>query len=327
MSLHIIKAGMSDTFQDEGRYGYQHLGINPGGAMDIVALKVANALVANAGKEAVLEMHFPAPAIVFESNAMIALSGGDFTATINGSIIPVNCPVVVKKKSELKFTRRAHGARTYLAVRGGYKLEQWLGSSSTNQLVKAGGYHGRPLQTGDWVAFNQTCNYEKVLNGRHHVVLPFAASVKDLYSKTPVKVLVGPQYGLLTKASSFKFTQALFTITNESDRMGYRLQSCNLHLSQPLSLVSSAVTRGTIQLLPGGQLIMLMADHQTTGGYPVVAQVISTDLPRLAQSPPGAAISFHLTDIQTAEALLCKQHRHLLQLQNACTFRLKDYVH
>jgi antagonist of KipI len=327
MSLRITKAGISDAFYDEGRNGYQHLGINPGGVMDVVAMKLANSLVGNHCSEAVLEMHFPAPEILFEEDALVALSGADFTASIGKRTLPVNCPLMVKKGSKLMFRKPIYGSRLYMAIKNGFEIESWLESSSTNELVRAGGFEGRTLKANDVISTRKPLSYKSCLKeGEDVVSLPFSANTEALYNNTLVNILPGPQYEALTPESKLQLINEPFIITNESNRMGYRLQAKALQLTQSINMISSAVTMGTIQLLPTGRIIVLMADHQTTGGYPVIGHVISADLPTIAQYPPGKKISFQLTDIESAEDLLYKQHLHLMQLQNACTFRLKEFL-
>src|SRR6476469_1368310 len=146
MGIRVIKAGMLDSFQDGGRYGCQHWGINPGGAMDLVALQVANILVGNVPMETALEMHFPAAELLFEHAALIALSGAEFTAFANDVPVTLNKPFVVTAGTILRFSRREKGARVYLAAAGGFKLERWLGSSGTNLKVQAGGMGRRLLK-------------------------------------------------------------------------------------------------------------------------------------------------------------------------------------
>ena len=156
MSIKIIKQGLFDTIQDAGRYGYQHLGINPGGAMDEIALSVANMLVGNNMHEAVLELHFPAPVIQFEKACVIALSGADFSATINDQNIPLNTAIVVATATQLSFRQYKKGARCYLAIHGGWEASKWLNSCSTNTKVKAGGLNGRLLKKNDVIQFATT---------------------------------------------------------------------------------------------------------------------------------------------------------------------------
>lgn len=327
MSLHIIKAGVLDTIQDGGRYGYQYWGINPGGAMDKWAMRIANLLTGNREDMAVLEMHFPAPVLLFQKPALIALSGGDFSATVNGDPVPSLHPVLVSKNSILQFHRLQHGARAYLAIRGGWDLPAWRGSYSTNLKAGAGGYKGRALQKDDEIGFYDTPGIDTKLGKKEFMVCPWQAD--DQWGRdqdTPILLLPGHEWNRLTTDAKQQLLAEPFLITNQSDRMGYRLQGTALMTEKGEELVSSAVGFGTVQGLPDGQLIVLMADHQTTGGYPRVGHVISVHHSRLSQLKPGDFLHFSLTDPSTAEKFWLKRQQHLLQLQNACTFKLDNFL-
>ncbi len=326
MSIRIVKAGLSDVFFDEGRYGHQHLGINPGGAMDTLALHIVNALTLNNPSEAVLEMHFPAATISFQKNALFALSGADFTASINDQIIPLNKPIFVKQHAVLQFKQPQKGARVYLGLHGGFKLSSWLNSCSTNALVHAGGFNGQRLKTADNILFNIDVPDTFPQSMDAFCIPLFSANTNDLYQTGPLRVVAGRHFKLLTNDSQKQLLQQQFTITTDSNRMGYKLQSQPLLLKQPQNIISSAVTKGTIQLLPNGQLIILMADHQTTGGYPIIGHIISADFCSLAQCNVSDSISFTLVTQGQAEEAFLSQQRHLLQLQNACNLRLNDFI-
>jgi antagonist of KipI len=325
MSVKIIKAGIMDTIQDGGRFGYQHLGINPTGAMDKYAMQVANALVGNKPDEAVIELHFPASVFLFSKPSLIAISGADFSASINGEPVPVLHPVMVNKNDLLQFHRPVNGSRSYIAVSGGFKLPGWMNSNSTNLKAAAGGYQGRKLQKDDELELNNgkfCCSMQKQ---EEFKILPWYADVQFADTGKEINVLPGSEWNRLTEESVQAFCTTPFIITKQSDRMGYRLLNNPLATTNTTEIISSAVCFGTIQLLPDGKLIVLMADHQTTGGYPRIAHVITAHHSKLAQMKAGDGIWFRLTDQQSAEELLVKQEQHLLQLQNACTFRLKEY--
>jgi antagonist of KipI len=327
MSLRIIKGGILDTVQDKGRYGGQHLGINPGGAMDKLSAQLATILAGNQPGDAVIELHFPASEFFFEQPALIAISGADFTASINGDEIPCLQPVLVNKYSILQFYKKRNGARAYLAVHGGLELTKWFASYSTNLKAMAGGFKGRTLQKDDEIGIRTLDVYAKLLGKKEFHVLPWKADKNwDNSTLEEILVLHGHEWGQLTAPSKEKFLQTSFMITSQSDRMGYGLSGQALTRQTKEELVSSAVCCGTVQLLPDGQLIILMADHQTTGGYPRAAHVISAHHSRLAQLNPGERIQFGLTDTQTAENLLLKQQQHLVQLENACKFKLEDLL-
>ncbi len=325
MSIKIIKAGILDTIQDNGRYGHQHIGVNPTGAMDKYAMQVTNILVGNKPGEAVIEMHFPASVFMFTQAALIALGGADFSASINGEPVPGLHPILVGKNDVLQFHTPVNGARAYMAVAGGLAIDKWMNSYSTHLKAKAGGYNGRNMQKDDELYFRMPSSFSEKQND--FTILPWQADTHWGDVSKEVLLLPGNEWDRLTTESKENFTMTSFVITQQSDRMGYRLNNIPFPVMTNEEVVSSAVSFGTIQLLPDGKLIILMADHQTTGGYPRVAHVISAHHSRMAQMKAGDKIHFKLTGQQTAEELLIKQQQHLLQLQNACTFRLEEYFH
>lgn len=327
MSLKVIKAGILDTIQDMGRYGYQQLGINPNGAMDKYAIQIANALVGNDLQEAVIELHFPASVFRFTQPTLIALSGADFSPSINGVPVPLHHCIAVNKKDELRFNKPVSGARAYIAVHGGLEIKEWLQSSSTNLKAGAGGFQGRNLYKNDELLLKSKNDIYYLLHDNDFKILPWFAGFAANEHSQEIFFLPGNEWEWLTEESKTIFTTTPFVITEQSDRMGYRLGNTPLSNLTNEEVISSAVGFGTIQLLPDGKLIVLMADHQTTGGYPRVAHVITAHQSRLAQMKTGDEIWFRLTDHQTAEELLVKQQQHLLQLQNACIFRLQEYLH
>ena len=323
MCLKIIKAGIQDTIQDFGRYGHQHLGINPTGAMDKYAMQVANILVGNKMNEAVIEIHFPASVFMFTQPAIISLGGADFSASINGEPVPNWHAIIVCKNDVLQFHKPINGSRAYLAVNGGFAINKWLNSFSTHLKAKAGGFNGRTFQKDDELLLRQKFSFP--INQNDFIVLPWQADTRWGNDQKEILVLPGNEWERLTTESKENFSMTSFVITNQSDRMGYRLNNIPLPAMSNEEIISSAVSFGTVQLLPDGKLIILMADHQTTGGYPRIAHVISAHHSKLAQMKAGDKIHFRLTDQQTAEELFIKQQQHLLQLQNACTFRLQEY--
>lgn len=324
--IKILKQGLADSVQDLGRYGYQHLGINPTGAMDIAAAQIANFLVGNSSNEAVIELHFPTSIFQFQTDAIIALSGANFTATINDINVPINTPIIVAKDAILRFIKLATGVRCYLAVAGGYHIKPWLNSCSTNLKANVGGYYGRLLQKDDMIEFEKQPDFSNQLQKYTCVVLPWHVDVANFYkTDNTIHILSGNEQPFLCGASKEILLNTRFVITNKSDRMGYRLHGLPMQLLQPLSLISTAVTKGTIQLLPDGELIILMADHQTIGGYPRVGHVAQKDMPTLAQIQVHQPIKFQLITHQYALDQLQLQQQYLLQIQNACIFKLKEF--
>ena len=327
MSLIVIKPGILDTVQDSGRYGYQHLGINPGGAMDRFSAQVVNMLVGNNTKEAVIEMHFPAAAYLFQQEAIIAVGGADFVPSINGEEIPLWHPVVISRNSILQFQKIKKGAQCYLSVRGGFEISKWLNSYSTHLKAGVGGFNGRTLLKDDVIRFKKPECCTKFLSEKEFIVLPWQADIKwNIIPAGKIDVIPGHEWNWLDVSSQNEFLNNQFTVTAASDRMGYRLNGGPLISNNNAELISSAVNFGTIQLLPDGQLIVLMADHQTAGGYPRIAHIISAHLSQLAQVRPGEKVQFALNDLSNAEDLFCREKHHLLQLQNACKLRLEEFL-
>ena len=323
---------MLDTIQDPGRFGYQQFGINPTGVMDRNAAAIANILVGNKPCDAVIEIHFPAPSIFFDEPVLIALSGADFDANIEGNSIPLNQPVIINSDRTLQFRSLKEKSRCYLAIKKGMNLPKWLNSYSTNLKAEAGGFAGRKLLKDDIIELNDeagdhTLPIENDPVATGFKILPWKANQESgIEVREELMILKGNEWDWLDNASQEKFLKNPFFISPNSDRMGYRLASEPLYSTRKTELISSAVNFGSIQLLPDGQLIILMADHQTTGGYPRLGNVISVHLPMLAQMQAAEQIRFKFTDHQTAESLLIKQQQHLQQLENACKLRLENYI-
>ena len=328
MSVSILKSGVLDTIQDLGRYGYSNLGINISGPMDQYAMKTANLLVSNEIERAVMEIHYPGPQILFEQNALISLTGADFGATINGESVSFWKPLVVKGKSVLQFTHRQAGARCYLAVHGGFCVPKWLNSSSTNLKAKAGGWQGRKLVKGDEINFGETSlYYPLLLKDRNISELPWSVDHNNVYQfPHEIAFIPGHEWTLLSEDSQQRLLQNNFIIHPSSDRMGYHLRGPEIIPKEDFQLVSTAVSFGTIQLLPNNQLIILMADHQTTGGYPRIGHVISAHLPKLAQLAASDCLKLRTVDIKTAEEYLFAQEMELQILHHGCFERMKNAI-
>ncbi len=327
MSICIVKQGMADSIQDTGRYGRQHLGINPGGAMDPLAAQIANLLVGNQLHEAVIELHFPSSGFLFREDALIALSGADFGFTINQVPLPLHTPVIIAKNGVLQSKQPVCGARAYLAVHDGFNIMKWENGYGTHLAAHAGGYKGRYLKRDDEINLRFTEDYTAVLQNKTHLPLPWKINPDDFYAPGMViRILEGNEYNWLTGSAKLLLASASFMITTQSNRMGYRLEGEALPLQKQQHLVSTGVTRGTLQLLPNGQLILLMADHPTTGGYPRMAHVISADMPRLAQMNFQSRMCFQMIQHQEAEDIFFRQQQHLLQLQTNCNLHLNEYL-
>ncbi|MES2882527.1 MAG: biotin-dependent carboxyltransferase family protein [Bacteroidota bacterium] len=326
MSLQIIKAGLLDTIQDDGRTGYSHLGINPGGVMDAFSYRLANALLGKNLTDAVIELHFPAAQIVFTQSTIICVTGADFMPRLNNITVPINHPIVVGAGCTLRFDGMKQGARAYLSVKNEWLINKWLDSFSTNKIAGVGGWQGRPLQKGDCIEFANALGENAIVANKQFKVLPWSTGEK-VDNRNEIEFVIGSEWHCLTNESQIDFQNSWFQITQQADRMGYQLSGCKLSLQQNTDMLSSAVSFGTVQLLPNGQVIILMADHQTTGGYPRIAHIISAHLPLLAQKNANDVLKFVQTNLETAEEKIMKQERYLQQLQEACKFRLEEWLH
>lgn len=314
MSILIQRPGILTTVQDLGRHGSRRFGINPAGVMDRSAGRLLNSLTGNRENDAMLEMHFPAPQILFEGWAVIAVGGADFDPRLDGMPIPLWSLVEVQPGSVLTFAAKRSGNRSYLAFRSGLAVDPWLGSTATNLAAHLGGHSGRRLEAGDRIFFR---NGGKA-SFRAARISPWSL---PSYSSAPtLRILPGAEFDRLGDDGLKKLLNGKFEISGRSDRMGFRLTGELVRLDGRQELVSSPVSFGTIQSLPDDQMIVLMADHQTTGGYPRLAHVISRDLPLLAQLGPGDKVSFQIVSLDEAEALEIDFEKHLKFLRVGSRF-------
>jgi antagonist of KipI len=335
MSLHILNPGLLTTIQDLGRFGYQQQGVIVSGAMDTFALRAANVLVGNNQGEAALEITLMGPSIRFEADALIAICGGNLSPNIGGKPVPSWRPVLIREGEILGFGPYIQGARAYIAVAGGLDVPIVMQSRSTFIRAGLGGYEGRALKAGDTVGFRAVPDsaVKYIRSGR--VTLeskPFTAAPwfigptsRPAYTKDPViRFIPGREFSQFTEESRTAFVSRKFGVTPQSDRMGFRLEGPVLQLESPLDPISEAVTFGTVQVPSQGNPIILMADCQTIGGYPKIAQVISVDLPVLAQMKPGDSVQFAEISLEKAEALYIEAELSLEQTVKSIEFYLKN---
>jgi antagonist of KipI len=321
MSVIIKRSGVLDTFQDVGRFGYGCWGINPSGVMDQFALMAANALVGNSLTETVLEMHYPAPTLYFSTPALISLAGGDFEARINDIPISNWKTIVVPKDTSLTFNNKNSGFRSYLSVHRGFALPEWLGSKSTNLKVRVGGFEGRALRKDDEIAMNVTMHKSTLQ------IFPWTINHQEIYQPSSIiNFLPSRIWKSLGHDIQHKILSAQMKILPASDRMGYYFDNEPILLPEGEDLLSSAVEFGTIQILPSGKLVCLMADHQTTGGYPRLGSVISSHLPKLAQMSPGSAFSLAPVSLEEAEKRLFSQQQNLRLAASTIQEKLKSVL-
>jgi len=327
MSVVVIKAGLLDTLQDRGRDGCAAFGVGTSGAMDEVSLRLANALVGNGDDAAALEFTAIGPTLRFERDATIALAGAPFEARIGDARIAAWRPVRVDAGDVLAIGRALDGFRGCLAVTGGFAGERVLGSASTDINAALGPFGGRALRTGDVLAIG--ANDSVAIRHHDDMRLPAHWSLDprpwfDADPARPIRVIRGAHFDALDAASQRALFESAFRVSSDSNRVGLRVDGVALTLRTPLELVSEAVAFGTVQLPPGGQPIVLMAEHPTTGGYPRIAQIAAIDLPRLAQRRPGATLRFVEIGLDDAQTRYLRRERELARLVEAIAQRLQS---
>jgi len=305
MSLRVVKPGMLSTFQDLGRTGFQHLGVPTAGAMDRRAHQLANLLVGNDMSAATLEMTLTGATIEFGVPCCIAITGANLNPCINDQPAPLNRPLVMRAGDRLSFGSRSFGARTYLAVHGGYTLTPVLASNSTYLRSAIGGFNGRALKKDDQIGLNiplPNSALDDLAQDLWNIRIYLPAAITTS-SRERVRIIKSNQWPDFTPESCAAMLTEAFRISPDSERMGYRLTGPKLSLTQPRQMISEATTFGTIQVPADGQPIVLMADTQTTGGYPKIAYVATVDLPRLAQMAPGDYLKFEAITLFEAQRL------------------------
>jgi antagonist of KipI len=299
MTVKVLRPGLLTTLQDYGRHGFQRVGLCPGGAMDNVSLTLANALVGNAPDEAALEMTVIGPEIVFEEDTLVAVCGAEFQSSF-----PHNRPVLARKGTRFNAGRATRGARAYLAVAGGFALEPVLGSRSTYLPGHFGGLDGRALKHGDALPLREPQAVERFasLKKTKDGTVKWSAPPLTLPDREPIllHVIEGQHFASFDSNSQRAFFDTVWSVAPDSNRMGFRLSGPPLGRPQADEILSGPTCLGSVQVPPSGVPIALMADHQTTGGYPRIAEIASADVARLAQLAPGGKVHFAKCSLEMA---------------------------
>lgn len=326
MSIRVIRAGVLDTIQDNGRYGFANWGVNVSGSMDRYAAAISNALAGNDLSAAILEMHFPAPDIIFEQPAIISLTGANFSPHINGAPVPLWRSIVAGRDAALSFRKKESGSRCYLSVHGGFDVDPWLGSFSTNLKIGAGGFLGRALKKDDRILVRAPRFLPAHDTAGDPHIFPWSVNIGAVYTPGDrIGFIRGREWQCLSEASAKRFFDMSFQIRPASDRMGLILRHEPLEFQTREQLISSGVAFGTVQALPDGGLIVLMADHQTTGGYPRLGHIASAHLPRLAQR--GVHEPFHLfpVSVEDAEKMVFSLQQDIRMIHRDCLAKLNAF--
>ncbi len=320
MSMKVIKPGMLSSFQDGGRWGYQSLGVSVCGAMDLLSHQLANVIVGNTEDFATLEITLMGPTLTFTESCCVCLAGADMQAKLNDKPVNRYRPLVISPGDTLTLPQAKEGTRAYLAAYGGFAIPRLLGSQSTYLRSGFGGWHGRGLKAGDEIALNvslpTSANALKTLSEtlwNKRIYLPSALGIWAS-RKSIVRWVRSEDWTDLTPQSQAAMYKTAWRIANDADRMGFRLEGPKLTLQTQKERLSEPTTFGTMQLPASGQPIVLMADRQTTGGYPKLGCISSVDLPILAQKKPGDHVHFMAIDLTQASALDAARQEALKEL-------------
>jgi antagonist of KipI len=306
-SVEVLQAGTFTTIQDEPRIGLSHWAVGPGGACDIASLHLANALVGNPPETAAIEMSSTGSSLVFNEATCVAWVGASCEGIVDGQHIPGNRPVWIPKDATLKFSPLNPGFRTILAIGGGLDLPKTLGRQGSHISADIG---PQRLEKGDRLyladqrmpfksAFLKSLYQKDHLPSypKWHVRSPFLPTS----SVTQIRCLAGPHLLFLSAKERELFWSTVWTVSNQSNRMGVRLQG-DFKVKKDLpNIPSQAITFGTVQFPPSHEPIVMLAEHQTTGGYPRLAEVIRSDLVKLAQVKPGSKLQLVLIDLEAAD--------------------------
>jgi biotin-dependent carboxylase-like uncharacterized protein len=308
--LLVVKPGLLTTIQDRGRWGLQAHGVPVAGPMDPCSHRLANALAGNDVDAATLEVTLIGPELEFDDERVIAVAGAEFELTVDGRNVPANAAFVVASGSCLRFGRRLRGARAYVAMSGGVGVVPTLGSRATHVISAMGGLDGRPLKAGDRVPLGDPMRARNTMSAQPRSPL-FA--LPEGHAR--IRVLAGPQQDYFTPDALDVLQSAPYTISNTSDRMGFRLEGPAITHARGADIISDATPLGVLQVPASGRPILLMADRQTTGGYPKIATVITADISVAGQLAPGDAISFNVCSPREAVAALIAQERALMAIE------------
>lgn len=304
MFVKVKQSGALTTIQDAGRYGFQGQGIPVSGAMDPLAMKIANILVGNEENHPVIECIGIGPVLEFSDSVYFAVSGGNFKMQLNNEDIQINHLYMAKKNDVLKITYSASHRSCVIAFAADFDLTPVYGSYATDIKSHIGPYEGRKFKSGDVITLKNV--KAKLPNEKKRITEGYPA--KETITK--IRVIPGPNEDLFTDDGIKTFYQSIYTISPKSDKMGFRLDGETVETTGSHDILSAGIADGSIQIT-SQQPILMMKDHAATGGYPVIATVIHADFPEASQLMPGDRIQFQMVSIEEATDALKKQNAYL----------------
>jgi len=307
-SLRVLSPGGYTTVQDTGRVGYQEMGIPVTGALDLFAPALANMLVGNPENCAVIEITVIGPVLEILDTIDVAVTGADIGITVNDRPVKEWQSIRLEKGDILSIQQAKQGCRAYLAVNGGIDVPKIMGSYSTYTAGRLGGFCGRILEKGDVLKTGAA----RLLDTPRFIP---EKMIPDYLSDKIIRAVPGPQDNYFNEGLELFFSSK-FMVTPKANRMGYRLQgpSISIRKTMPKSIVSESSMPGSVQIPADGQPIILLVE-QTVGGYVKIATIISSDIPKIAQSTPGDTLQFEKIDVRTAHGLYNEQQNKIKQIK------------
>jgi len=307
-----------------GRYQYLSQAVPVSGAMDTLSARIANKAVGNQDHAAVIEFTYADAEFISETDLLIAYAGDGAILQANEQKLPVSRPLFIPSGTTIKLTHNPSGIRIYLAVAGGWDVPEILGSRSTFLTAGFGGLDGRALKKADIIKSDEsmsTCTQKILFSLKNDQInYPGWSIPRQCFlpvDRKTIMVVPGNELGWFDARSIVGFLSAPYIVAQQSNRMGYHLEGAALHRIKKDELLSTAVMPGTVQVTGSGSMVLLMADCQTTGGYPRIAQVAAVDMPLCAQLKPGDAIYFKEISRSEAEVLYIEREQQLQQLTTA----------
>ncbi len=308
MGICIQSAGLLTSVQDRGRFGHQKDGLSPAGAMDLYSMRLANLLLDNELDEAVLETTFIGPELVFTESNYFAVTGAPMELHLNGSPVPMGAALYAAAGSILTCGSVKAGCRSYIAFAGGLDVPVLDGSKSTLLRNAIGGWQGRKLKTGDEIGFIHPVVHLENAAVRY---LPQSIENKPII----LRVIEGPQNDRFTQDGLDTFYETEYEVSQECDRMGSRLTGNKIEHQTDGNIISDGIALGAIQVPTSGLPIIMLSERQSMGGYTKIANVISVDLPRIAQAIPGTKVRFQKVRVEEAEQLWMNELKQYEQIR------------
>ncbi|WP_027624204.1 biotin-dependent carboxyltransferase family protein [Clostridium lundense] len=311
--IRVITPGLLTTIQDKGRIGYQQFGMPVAGAMDEYSLRLGNILLQNREYEAALEVTMIGPELQFNIDTVIAITGGNLQPKINDIEVGMWRTLKINKGDKLSFGKVKEGIRSYICFYGELNITEVMGSKSTYAKAGIGGVNGRALKIGDKLnLIKKEENFDYILNKK----------IKECYipkftGNYDIRVILGPQKENFTEKGINTFLSSNYEVTDECDRMGYRLSGDKIEHKEGADIISDGIALGSVQVPGHGMPIIMMADRQTTGGYTKIATVISSDISILAQAKPGDKINFNKVSVKEAHNILKEYEYKIVQIKNS----------